>query len=46
MSLSLTSSTRLAVRSVTSIASHEDCLAEFNKYVQGPLPETVIEDLG
>ncbi|CAE6918919.1 unnamed protein product [Symbiodinium sp. CCMP2456] len=44
--LSLTYSARLAVRSVTGLANHEDCLEEFNKYVQGPMHDAVVEDLG
>ena len=46
MDLALTSSARLAVRSVTGFANHEDCLEEFNIYVQGPLRDAVVEDLG
>ncbi|CAE7556112.1 unnamed protein product [Symbiodinium microadriaticum] len=44
--LSLTYSARLAVRSVTGFANHDDCLEEFNKYVQGPMHDAVVEDLG
>ncbi|CAE7276184.1 unnamed protein product [Symbiodinium microadriaticum] len=44
--LSLSFSARLAVRSVTGFANHEDCLEEFNKYVQGPMRAAVVEDLG
>ena len=44
--MSLTYSARLAVRSVTGFANHEDCLEEFNKYVQGPMRAAVVEDLG
>ncbi|CAE6949707.1 unnamed protein product [Symbiodinium sp. CCMP2592] len=44
--ISLTYSARLAVRSVTGFANHDDCLEEFNKYVQGPLRDAVVEDLG
>ena len=43
---SLTVSARLALRSVTGLATHEDCLEEFNKYVQGPMHDAVVEDLG
>ena len=34
------------MRSVTGFANHEDCLEEFNKYVQGPMRAAVVEDLG
>jgi len=44
--LPLTYSARLAVRSVTGFANHEDCLEEFNRYVRGPLRDAVVEDLG
>ena len=43
---SLTFSARLALRSVTGFASHQDCLEEFNKYVHGPLRDAVVADLG
>ncbi|CAE6926267.1 unnamed protein product [Symbiodinium sp. CCMP2456] len=43
---SLTFSDRLALRSATGLATHEDCLEEFNKYVQGPMHDAVVEDLG
>ncbi|CAE6949727.1 unnamed protein product [Symbiodinium sp. CCMP2592] len=44
--ISLTYPARLAVRSVTGFANHDDCLEEFNKYVQGPLRDAVVADLG
>ncbi|CAE6949748.1 unnamed protein product [Symbiodinium sp. CCMP2592] len=43
---SLTFSARLALRSVTGLAKHDDCLEEFNKYVQGPMRDAVVADLG
>ena len=43
---SLTVSARLALRAVTGLAKHDDCLEEFNKYVQGPMRDAAVADLG
>ena len=43
---SLTVSARIALRAVTGLAKHDDCLEEFNKYVQGPMRDAAVADLG